>query len=142
MDRVKSTIVVIILGAIFAYLSIAIIGYGAAIAIPSNLIEPMWRFSPTFASAVIDLITLGLPLMISYLVLVQVTKFIKIDNHPLVYLLLAVPFFLLHAFIFIGVSSGFEGITSLAMALPKYILLGLCVGYLSIKWKNNNTSEA
>ena len=141
MDRVKSYIIVIILGSIFAYSSIAIIGYGAAIAIPSNFLEPMVEVAPSFAFVVLDLLTLGLPLTIAYLVFVLVSKLIKANNINHAYILLAVPFFLLHLYLFIITYPDSEVILYLVMTLPKYILLGLCVCYLSKQWHKKSLTS-
>jgi hypothetical protein len=136
MDRVKSYIIVIILGVIFAYSSIAIMGYGAAIAIPSNVLESMANVAPSFAFVVLDLITLGLPLTIAYLVFVQVFKLIKANNINHACILLAVPFFLLHFYLFIITYPDSGVVLYWATTLPKYVLLGLCVWYLSKQWQH------
>jgi hypothetical protein len=41
MDKLKITSTAILLGVLYSYLSIYIIGIGAAIAIPSNILEPL-----------------------------------------------------------------------------------------------------
>ena len=141
MDRVKNYIIVIILGFIFAYSSIAIIGYGAAIAIPSNVLGPMVKVAPSFAFVVLDLLTLGLPLTIAYLAFVQVSKLIKANNINHAYILLAVPFFLLHIYLFIVTYPDSEVVVYFATTLPKYILLGLCVWYLSKQWHKKSLTS-
>ena len=40
MDQFKNRIVAVILGIALAYLSIAIIGFGAAVTIPADMLKP------------------------------------------------------------------------------------------------------
>lgn len=131
MDRVKNYISLVVLGLIFAYFSITIIGYGAAIAIPVTILEPLAKSTPSFAFALIDLLTLGVPLIIFYILLVQLTKLLKVNNNHLVYVFLALPFYFLHLYLFIITFPDSEVAFYLASTLPKYVLLGLCVWYLS-----------
>jgi hypothetical protein len=91
----------------------------------------MAEVAPSFAFVVLDLLTLGLPLTIAYLFFALVSKLIKANNINHAYILLAVPFFLLHLYLFIITYPDSEVLLYLAMTLPKYILLGLCVCYLS-----------
>jgi hypothetical protein len=63
MNRLKVIIIASLLGVLYAYLSIYIIGIGAAIAIPANILTPVVEAYPTVAFATVDLITIGLLLI-------------------------------------------------------------------------------
>ena len=65
MNRVKATILASFLGILYVYLSIYIIGFATAIAIPTSILAPAAKAAPTFAFATVDLITIGLPLIVS-----------------------------------------------------------------------------
>jgi hypothetical protein len=65
MDRVKVIILSSFLGILYAYLSIYIIGFGTAIAIPASILAPAAKAAPTFAFATVDLITIGLPSIVA-----------------------------------------------------------------------------
>ncbi|XQW83591.1 hypothetical protein ACOYR1_10525 [Thalassotalea piscium] len=131
MDRVKNYIFLVVLGLIFVYFSITIIGYGVAIAIPANILEPLAKSIPSLAFALIDLITLGVPLVIFYILLVQLSKLLKANDNPLAYVYLVLPFYFLHLYSYIITFPNSEVVFYLASTLPKYVLLGLCVWYLS-----------
>lgn len=62
IDRLKVIVIAIFLGVLYAYLSIYIIGIGAAIAIPASILTPVVKAYPIVAFAIEDLITIGLPL--------------------------------------------------------------------------------
>ena len=53
-------------GVLFVYLSIVIMGYGSAIAVPEKILLPLMQLSPTFALSLIDFFTIGLPLTVSF----------------------------------------------------------------------------
>ena len=127
MDRVKNLIIISLLGILFAYASIIIIGYGAAIAIPVDLLGPLVKSSPYLAFATIDLLTLGLPLASCFMMLALLIKLIKVNTHHLCYVLLALPFLLLLCSILIMSFLNSENVYFLATTLPKYILLAMLV---------------
>ena len=56
-------------GVLFVYLSIVIMGYGSAIAVPEKILLPLMQLSPTFALSLIDFFTIGLPLTVSFYLL-------------------------------------------------------------------------
>lgn len=61
-------------GVLFTYLSISIIGYGAAIAVPVGVLLPLMQLSPTFALSLTDFVTIGVPLAISFYLLALVFR--------------------------------------------------------------------
>lgn len=62
MDQFKNRIVAVILGVALAYASITIIGIGAAIAIPVDILKPVVQVSDLLAFTLVDLFTIALPL--------------------------------------------------------------------------------
>ena len=62
MDQFKNRIVAVILGVALAYASIAIIGIGAAIAIPADILKPVVQVSGLLAFTLVDLFTIAMPL--------------------------------------------------------------------------------
>ena len=127
MDRVQF-VVCLVLGVFFAYISVAVFGYGAAIAIPAEVLLPFAKSFPTLTITTIDLITQGLPLCIIYCILALLIRQLKSINRW-GYLALGIPFYLLHSYFFIMQLPTEDIIYLLAILLPKYIALGLCVLY-------------
>jgi len=127
MDRVHF-IVCIFLGVLFAYISIPVFGYGAAIAIPSDVLLPFAKNFPIATLSIIDLITQALPLCLIYCVIALLIKHFKLLNHWY-YLALGVPFYILHFYYFILQLPAQDLGGTLAILLPKYIALGLFILY-------------
>ena len=61
-------------GVLFIFLSVTIIGYGAAIAIPKDILEPLMHVSSTFALSFTDFVTTGIPLAVSFYLVALVLK--------------------------------------------------------------------
>ena len=99
MDRVKVTITAVFLGALYAYLSIYIIGFGAAIAIPASVLAPVAKAAPTFAFAMVDLITIGIPLIVAYSLFVMTIKYFNSSKSYFPYLILLLPFCIQHIYL-------------------------------------------
>ena len=127
MDRVHF-IVCLFLGIFFAYISVPIFGYGAAIAIPSDLLLPFAKDFPTATLATIDLITQALPLCLIYCVLALIINHFKLLSHWY-YLALGVPFYILHSYFFISQLPAQNLGHTLGILLPKYIALALIILY-------------
>jgi hypothetical protein len=131
MDRVHF-IVCLFLGVFFAYISVPVFGYGAAIAIPVDMLLPFAKNFPTTTLAVIDLITQALPLCLIYCLiyclLALLIKHFKLASHWY-YLVLCVPFYILHSYYFILQLPAQNLGHTLGILLPKYIVLGLFVLY-------------
>jgi hypothetical protein len=61
-------------GVTFLFLSVTIIGYGAAIAVPKDILDPFVHFSPTFALSVTDFVTIGMPLAVLFYLIALIFK--------------------------------------------------------------------
>ena len=123
-------------GVAFVYLSIIVIGVGAAVAIPESILKPMVRFSPIIALSIVDLITIGIPVAICFFVF---TWLFKLALKSINYYLFAAPYFL---FMLYGLTN--EGITNndltyyTAITVAKIIPVLLCVILLSKSVKGGN----
>ena len=62
MDQIANRIIAVILGVALAYALIAIIGIGAAVAIPANLLKSVAQVSSLLAFTLVDLFTIAVPL--------------------------------------------------------------------------------
>nr|WP_136250601.1 hypothetical protein [Ningiella ruwaisensis] len=127
----------LIIGILFVFAVITAFGYGAAVAIPKNFLEPLSLFSPTLAFSVVDLITQGIP---AALIFVFLSLALKLSKIRAVYTLLAMPFvlFMLSAIpelLMIEGSSGFY----LASLFAKVLPVVFCALFLA-KWNRVNYS--
>ncbi|BCO17615.1 hypothetical protein KUC3_04720 [Alteromonas sp. KC3] len=100
MEFVKNSAVVkyassLLMGVLFAFLAVNIIGFGAAIAIPKALLTPLVSLSSTLGLTLVNTITIGIPLAIAYaLISVLAKQFEASVNHlvlvsPFVFLMLS-----------------------------------------------------
>ncbi|WP_298445864.1 hypothetical protein [uncultured Ferrimonas sp.] len=129
MDRVKITMLAIFLGVLYAYLSVYIIGIGAAVAIPASILTPVAKAYPTFAFAMVDLITIGFPLLIVYFLFVLIVKYFNSSNSYFPYLALLVPFFIQHIYLFVIMGQPQDLAYTLATIMPRYIAILLFALY-------------
>ena len=120
-NQVKTTILSVFLGVLFAYISVIVLGYAAAVAVPEFA-----KNSPVVAISAIDLIAAGLPLSIVFIVFALIIKRVGHNKSYLPYILLALPFFALH--VFIGAFTEFNSVF-IVTTLPKYIVVVFCVAY-------------
>ena len=81
----------LITGILFIFAVIMAFGYGAAVAIPESILEPLVAFSLTLAFALVDLFTQGIPAVIIFVLLSLAIKLFKVR---VVYTILAMPFVL------------------------------------------------
>lgn len=123
MDRVKITIVGVILGILYAFISVPITGIGAAIYIPASILDPLIGINPTFAFAVVDLITIGIPLIIVYFVFVLVINYFNASKSYIPYLVLLIPFIAQHIYFFIIMGLPQDWDYTLAKIIPRYIAI-------------------
>jgi hypothetical protein len=123
MDRGKVTALAILLGALYAYLSVYIIGIGAAIAIPASILTPVAKAYPTFAFAMVDLITIGLPLIVVYFLFVLSLKFFNSSKSYFPYFLLLLPFCIQHIYFFVIIGQNQDWAYTLATIMPRYIAI-------------------
>lgn len=129
MDRVKITVLGIFLGILYAYLSVDIIGIGAAIAIPASILTPVAKAYPTFTFASVDLITIGLPLIVVYFLFVLIIKYFNSSKSYFPYLVLLVPFCIQHIYFFVIMGQTQDWVYTLATIMPRYIAIVLFALY-------------
>lgn len=141
MDRVKMLIVSLMLGVFYAYISIPVMGVGAATAIPSNIIAPIANTYPIIALALIDIVTIGLPLMVIYFLLALIVNYFNSNKHYFPFLLLLTPFLLQQFFFLFLVGQSSESINTFATIMPRYILIAAVALYLSISAKNKGKKQ-
>ncbi|MCO4798145.1 MAG: hypothetical protein KC484_02950 [Colwelliaceae bacterium] len=132
MDRVKITVLVVFLGLLYAYLSVGIIGIGAAIAIPSEIIDVTMKSYPIFTFAVIDLITIGLPLIIVYLLFAVLIRYLNMSKSYVPYIALLLPFFGLNIYFF-SMLSPQDWEYTLGTIILRHFAIIACAIYF-IKW--------
>ncbi|KGJ99301.1 hypothetical protein [Thalassotalea sp. ND16A] len=118
----KINIISTLLGLLFVYLSVAILSYGAAIAIPLE-ISDLAQDYPLLILVVLDIVAMGLPLLLALFVFAAVLNLFNGAKQRLPYALLLLPFLLLHTYYL-----GFSVVNSdpsafIATTLPKYALL-------------------
>lgn len=82
-------------GILFVFAVIMAFGYGSAVAIPKDILEPLVLLSPSLAFALVDLFTLGLPAVLIFVLLSLAVKLLKVR---VVYAILAMPFVLFMLF--------------------------------------------
>jgi len=131
VGRVQNFITIILLGFAFAYISIVIMEYGNALNIPKSMLDPMIKITPNYYTSIIEFLTWGIPLAITYLLFIGVMNFIKVKTNPLAYILLALPFFILHIGVFLFTFPDASLVFYLGSTLPKDILIILCILYFS-----------
>ena len=120
-----------IFGCLFAYLSIPVVGVGSALAIPSEILTPLYDLSPKFALTVIDIVTLGIPLIALLFVFLLLSKWLYLKDKSYSYFILLIPFLALHLYFAFNTFSAIFDNTTLLASLPKYLLLIIFVALFS-----------
>ncbi|MDK9683146.1 hypothetical protein [Pseudoalteromonas shioyasakiensis] len=126
-----NVLLLFIFGCLFAYLSIPVIGYGSAIAIPTEVLSALYDLSPNFALSMVDIVTLGLPLLALLLVFLLISKSLYLKDKAYSYFILLTPFLPLHLYFAVNTFSANIDNTTLLTSLPKYVLLVLFVALFS-----------
>lgn len=135
MEVAKMYLSNLLVGLIFVYCSIYLAGFGAAIAIPANfLIELIAIFSATAAFALVDFVTIGIPILAAYLVIVSVFRMITIH---ISYLLIAAPYLLFNAFLYLEMRPHDGMFFTILTSLPYVIAVGLCAATMAYKATHN-----
>lgn len=137
MDKVTNNVVTILLGALFAYVSLTVAGIGAAIAIPSSILTPFSQVSPYVAFAVVNLVTIGLPLLATYLVFAAVARLL---TKQVSYLLLTAPFILLYLFSYFEIPPHNGMLFNVITSLPSMLAVVFCA--IVMARKSANTIKA
>jgi len=130
MDQFKNRVVAVILGVALAYASIAIIGIGAAVAIPAGILKPVAQVSGLLAFTLVDLFTIAVPLAAAFLVLAFASKLVISKPDFIFYALLLAPLVLLQLY-FVAQSQP-QMLNNIVTTLPRYILLAVCF-YLLVR---------
>lgn len=130
MDQFKNRVVAVILGVALAYASIAIIGIGAAVAIPAGILKPVAQVSGLLAFTLVDLFTIAVPLAAAFLVLAFASKLVISKPDFIFYALLLAPLVLLQLY-FVAQSQP-QMLINIVTTLPRYILLAVCF-YLLVR---------
>ncbi|MGQ8364026.1 hypothetical protein [Glaciecola sp. 1036] len=121
MEPFYKHVIAILIGVTLAYMSIFIIGAGAAIAIPSEILKPLVQISSMFAFTLVDLVTIAVPLSLTYLVLAFLgAKLIKAPSVTF-YALVLIPLILLQLYFIL--QSQAQETFNLATTFPRLLLL-------------------
>jgi len=130
MDKIKNRVIAVILGVALAYASIAIIGIGAAVAIPSEILEPVAQVSGLLAFTLVDLFTIAVPLAAAFLVAAFASKLVIRKPDLTFYVLLLAPLVLSQ--LYFVVQSQPQMLNNIVTTLPRYLLLAVCF-YLLVR---------
>lgn len=126
----------IIGGLVFVFLSVPLMGIGAAIAVPESILLPLMNVSPILAISMVDLITIGLPLGILFYATAWI---LKRKVRVIQYYFLATPFVFFMLFGLIGlVLPSEEIILYVAITVAKIIPVIACAVILSKLNASNN----
>ncbi len=123
MNPIKNTVISILLGGGFAYLSIFLAGIGAAIAIPDPMLDPLVFTSPTLGFAIVNLLTIGVPLLAAYM---AISYFSRLVFKHVSYILLATPFLLLNLYLYSVMPPHKEMLFSVITSLPSVLVVAAC----------------
>jgi hypothetical protein len=130
MDQFKNRVVAVILGVALAYASIAIIGIGAAVAIPADILKPVTQVSGLLALTLVDLFTIAVPLAAAFLLIAFVSKLAISKPDFTFYALLLAPLVFLQLY-FVAQSQP-QMLNNVVTTLPRYLLLAVCF-YLLVR---------
>ena len=136
MDQLKNRVIAVILGVALAYASIAIIGIGAAVAIPSEILKPVAQVSGLLAFTLVDLFTIAVPLAAAFLVAAFASKLVIRKPDLTFYVLLLAPLVLSQ--LYFVVQSQPQMLNNIVTTLPRYLLLAACFYFLVRSAKQAN----
>ena len=136
MDQIKNRVIAVILGIALAYASITIIGIGAAVAIPSDILKPVAQVSGWLAFTLVDLFTIAVPLTAAYLLLAMVSKLVIKEPDVTFYALLLAPLVIMQ--LYLVVQSQPQLLHNIVTTLPRYLLLAVCFYFLVRSTKQAN----
>jgi hypothetical protein len=128
MEQLKNRVIAVILGIALAYASVAIIGIGAAVAIPSDILKPVAQVSGLLAFTLVDLFTIAVPLTAAFLVFALVSKLVIKKPDVTFYALLLAPLVLMQLYFI--VQSQPQLLHNIVTTLPRYLLLAVCFYFL------------
>lgn len=127
MNRITSGIIALVLGVGFTFASVNIVGIGAAISIPPDIIKPLSQWSELLTAMFVDLITVAVPLAAALLLVSFICQriFGQLDSHFV--MLLLVPWLIFQIYTFVMWPLPLNSVLS---TLPRYLVLALCLHYL------------
>jgi len=96
MAQLTNRLIAVLLGGALAWASIAIVGIGATVAIPAEIIKPVAQVSGLLALTLADFVTIAIPLAAAFLVLAFASKLVVKKPDNTFYLLLLAPLVLYH----------------------------------------------
>ncbi|CAM5222717.1 hypothetical protein [Alishewanella longhuensis] len=137
MDQLKNRVIAVILGLALAYSSIAIIGIGAAVAVPAEILKPVAQVSGLLAFTLVDLFTIAVPLAAAFLVLAFASRLVIRKPDFTFYALLLAPLVLLQLY-FVAQSQP-QMFNYVVTTLPRYLLLAVCFYFLVRSTEQENT---
>jgi len=128
MEQLKNRATALILGLVLAYAALWIIGVGAAIAIPAELLRPLAQVSTVLAFTLVDVLTIAVPLTAAFLILAFVVKLLIKKPDVSCYLLLLAPLVLTQLYFTLQAQPFI--LDNLLVMLPRYLLLAACLYFL------------
>lgn len=130
MDQIKNRVIAVILGIALAYSSMAIVGIGAAVVIPSDILKPITQVSGLLAFTLVDLFTIAVPLAAAFIVMAFASKLVIRRPDFTFYALLIAPLLLLQ--LYFAAQLPPQMLNTIVTTLPRYLLLALCF-YLMVR---------
>ena len=129
MNQLKECSIALVLGVVFALLSVWITGVGAAIAVPSIVLKPIAQVSGFLALVLVDFFTVSIPVAVSFLMVALFGRSLVENPRRRFYLLLLAPLIFLQIYFFLLMPQ--EAVYVVSTMLPRYFLLILCIYLLT-----------
>lgn len=136
MVNFKSYFIAVILGIALAFASVVIVSYGAAVAIPADILNPVSQISGLLAFTLVDLFTIAVPLAAAFLIVAFASKLVVSKPDFTFYALLLAPLVLLQLF-FVAQSQP-QMLNNIVTTLPRILLLAVCFYFLVRSSKRAN----
>lgn len=128
MVKFKSYFIAVILGIALAFASVVIVSYGAAVAIPADILNPVAQISGLIAFTLVDLFTIAVPMAAAFLIVAFASKLVISKPDVTFYALLLAPLVLLQLY-FVAESPP-QILSNIVTTLPRYLLLAVCCYFL------------
>lgn len=129
MEQLKNRVIAVLFGIALAYASILIIGIGAAVAIPADILKPVAQISGLLAFTLVDLFTIAVPLTAAFVVVAFASKRVISKPDSTFYALLLAPMLLLQ--LYLVVQSQPELLHNIVTTFPRYLLLAVVCYFLA-----------
>ena len=136
MVKFKSYFVAVILGTALAFASVVIVSYGAAVAIPADILNPVAQISGLLAFTLVDLFTIAVPMATAFLIVAFASKLVISKPDFTLYVLLLGPLVLLQLF-FVAQSQP-QMLNNIVTTLARILLLTVCFYFLVRSSKQPN----